>query len=158
MFSEADAAFMALALKQAEEAFAQGEVPVGAVIAAGDRAIAVARNTRERDADPTAHAEINCLRLAAKALKSRRLDGHTLYVTLEPCPMCAGAITQSGISRVVFGAYDPRQGCAGSVYRITEDPALGVYIPADGGLMRSECAEILTRFFKTQARKPQESI
>ncbi len=153
MFSDTDAQMMLLALKQAEEAFSEDEVPVGAVIAEGETVIAAARNSRERDKDPTAHAEVSCLRLAAKARGSRRLDGCTLYVTLEPCPMCAGAITQSGISRVVFGAYDPRQGCTGSVYRITEDPALGVYIPADGGLMQEECVSILTRFFKTQARK-----
>ena len=143
-----DEQMMRLALEQAQAARDAGEIPVGAVIARGDEVIALGHNRRELDGDPTAHAEVVAIRAAAKRLGGRRLSGCTLYVTLEPCPMCAGAIVMAGLQRVVYGAADPKQGCTGSVYRITEDPAFTHYCPADGGLLADECAAVLDEFFE----------
>lgn len=143
-----DEKMMALALQQANLALQAGEIPVGAVIARGDEVIAMGHNRRELDGDPTAHAEVVAIRAAAKALGRRRLSGCTLYVTLEPCPMCAGAIVMAGLDRVVYGAADPKQGCTGSVYRITEDPAFTHFCPADGGVLAEECRQLLDGFFQ----------
>ena len=143
-----DERMMRLALEQAQAARDAGEIPVGAVIALGDEVIALGHNRRELDGDPTAHAEVVAIREAAKRLGGRRLSGCTLYVTLEPCPMCAGAIVMAGLQRVVYGAADPKQGCTGSVYRITEDPAFTHYCPADGGVLADECAAVLDEFFE----------
>jgi tRNA(adenine34) deaminase len=138
---------MRTALEKAKEAGENGEVPVGALVARGDEIIACAANARERSLDPTAHAEILALREAAARLHTRRLTGCTLYVTLEPCPMCAGAIVMARPDAVVFGAADPAAGCAGSVYAITEDPVFGTFIPAYGGVLEAECAQLLKHFF-----------
>ena len=152
MFTQTDEKMMRFALEEARIAFQEGEIPVGAVLARGDQLVARAHNRRENELDPSAHAEILAMRSAAKEAGRWRLNDLTLYVTFEPCPMCAGAIAMSGIKRLVFGAYDPQYGCAGSVYRLTEDPALPTYCPADGGLMAEECAQLLSAFF-TQKRK-----
>ena len=135
------------ALKLAREAQLAGEVPVGAVVVCKEKIIAHARNERETSGDPTAHAEVLALRRAAEALGTRRLEGCTLYVTLEPCPMCAGAIVMAGIDAVFFGAYDPRCGCAGSLYDLPEDAAFGRVIPCSGGLLEAECRLALNAFF-----------
>lgn len=135
------------ALKLAHEAQMAGEVPVGAVVVCKEKIIACARNERETSGDPTAHAEVLALRRAAEALGTRRLEGCTLYVTLEPCPMCAGAIVMAGIDAVFFGAYDPRCGCAGSLYDLPEDASFGRVIPCSGGLLEAECRLALNAFF-----------
>ena len=135
------------ALKLAREAQMAGEVPVGAVVVCKEKIIACARNEREASGDPTAHAEVLALRRAAEALGTRRLEGCTLYVTLEPCPMCAGAIVMAGIDAVFFGAYDPRCGCAGSLYDLPEDASFGRVIPCSGGLLETECRLALNAFF-----------
>ncbi len=135
------------ALKLAREAQMAGEVPVGAVVVCKEKIIACARNERETSGDPTAHAEMLALRRAAEALGTRRLEGCTLYVTLEPCPMCAGAIVMAGIDAVFFGAYDPRCGCAGSLYDLPEDASFGRVIPCSGGLLEAECRLALNAFF-----------
>lgn len=135
------------ALKLAREAHMAGEVPVGAVVVCKEKIIACARNERETSGDPTAHAEVLALRRAAEALGTRRLEGCTLYVTLEPCPMCAGAIVMAGIDAVFFGAYDPRCGCAGSLYDLPEDASFGRVIPCSGGLLEAECRLALNAFF-----------
>ena len=135
------------ALKLAREAQIAGEVPVGAVVVCKEKIIACARNERETSGDPTAHAEVLALRRAAEALGTRRLEGCTLYVTLEPCPMCAGAIVMAGIDAVFFGAYDPRCGCAGSLYDLPEDASYGREIPCSGGLLEAECRLALNAFF-----------
>ena len=135
------------ALKLAREAQMAGEVPVGAVVVCEEKIIACARNERETSGDPTAHAEVLALRRAAEALGTRRLEGCTLYVTLEPCPMCAGAIVMAGIDAVFFGAYDPRCGCAGSLYDLPEDASFGRVIPCSGGLLEAECRLTLNAFF-----------
>lgn len=139
--------WMREALKLAREAQMAGEVPVGAVVVCKEKIIACARNERETSGDPTAHAEVQALRRAAEALGTRRLEGCTLYVTLEPCPMCAGAIVMAGIDAVFFGAYDPRCGCAGSLYDLPEDASFGRVIPCSGGLLEAECRLALNAFF-----------
>ena len=140
-------AFMRQALEEARIALEAGEVPVGAVVVHAGHVVAAAHNEREQRADPTAHAEVLALRAAASALGRRRLNGCTLYVTLEPCPMCAGAILMAGLDEIVFGAADPQKGCAGSVYALPEDPALGGFIRCMGGLLEEECAQVLRSFF-----------
>ena len=139
--------YMRMALDEARLAQLDGDVPVGAVIVHEGQAIARAHNEREEKDDPIAHAELLAMQRAAGALGRRRLDGCTLYVTLEPCPMCAGAIALSGLDAVYFGAYDPRMGCAGSVYDLPEDRALGACVPCMGGLLEAECAALLRGFF-----------
>ena len=150
MFSETDIQMMRFALEEARIAFAEGEIPVGAVVADGERVLARAHNRRETDADPCAHAEILALRKAAAHLGRWRLQGLTLYVTLEPCPMCAGAAEMSGLARVVYGARDAQYGCCGSVYRLTKDPAFPTYCPADGGVLADECAALVRQFFQNR--------
>lgn len=140
--------WMRMALDAARDAAALGEVPVGAVIARDGALLARAGNRRETQKDPTAHAEILALREAAAALGDWRLRGCTLYVTLEPCPMCAGAIALARPDAVVFGARDARSGCCGSVYRLTEDARLGLgAVPALGGVLAEACAALLDSFF-----------
>ena len=138
------------ALLLAKEAQLAGEVPVGAVVLHEGEIIARARNERETTGDPTAHAEVLALRRAAAALGHRRLKGCTLVVTLEPCPMCAGAIVMADVDEVLFGAYDLRCGCAGSLYNLPEDAALGRVIPCSGGLMEAECRRVLDAFFDSK--------
>ena len=138
------------ALEQAKLAMLCGDVPVGAVLVHEGSVIASAHNEREGTGDPTAHAEVLAIRRAAEVLGRRRLEGCTLYVTLEPCPMCAGAIVMSGIDQVYFGAYEPRMGCAGSVYALPEDMALGTHIACMGGLCEEECAVLLSVFFASR--------
>ena len=135
------------ALREAELALAAGELPVGCVIVRNGEIVARGHNERERTGDPTAHAEIVALRRAAAAAKGWRLTGAEMYVTLEPCPMCAGAVLQARVAHLYYGAADPEQGCAGSVYRIPEDPAFAHFCPSVGGLLRAECEALLKRFF-----------
>ncbi|HIU19345.1 MAG TPA: nucleoside deaminase [Candidatus Limiplasma stercoravium] len=144
---------MRLALEEAAQALAEGEVPVGAVIARGDEVIARAHNRREQLQDPTAHAEVLAIREAARRTGSRRLSGLTLYVTLEPCPMCAGAMVLSGLERCYYAAPDVRQGCGGSVYALTDDPAFSHRLPCVGGVMQAQAEALLKRFFETRRAK-----
>ena len=140
--------YMALALEEARRAYDEGEVPVGAVLVRGGEVVCRAHNLREATGDPTAHAEILCMREGAKMLGDWRLCGCTLYVTLEPCPMCAGAMTQCQLDRVVFGASDLRMGCCGSVYDLPQDPALSAGTRWTGGVMEDDCRRLLTGFFE----------
>ncbi len=142
--------FMREAICEAERAQAAGEIPVGAVVVRGGEVIARGHNQREQLGDPTAHAEVVAIRQAAQALGNWRLTGCTLYVTLEPCPMCAGAIVMSRPDTVIYGAADARAGCCGSVYRITEDPAFAGDVPAMGGVLAEECGAMLRAFFQRQ--------
>lgn len=151
-----DERWMRVALDEAKLALAEGELPVGCAIVKDGALLAAAHNERERTNDPTAHAEVLAIRRAAEALGSWRLDGCELYVTLEPCPMCAGAISQARIARLVYGARDPQYGCAGSVYRIPEDPAFNHFCKSDGGLLAEECQALLQEFFKSR-RTPNQS-
>jgi len=136
------------ALAEARKALLWGDVPVGAVIVYEGQIIGRGTNTRERDQDPLGHAEIHAIREAAKVLNTWRLAGTTLYVTLEPCPMCSGAAVQSRISRLVFGAYDPKAGCAGSVYNLVEEPRFNHRLEVRGGVLADEAGELLRSFFR----------
>jgi len=140
--------FMRAALDEAKLAKEAGEVPVGAVIVRDGEIIASAHNEREAQPDPTAHAEVLAIRRAAKKLGRRRLSGCTLYVTLEPCPMCAGAILMSELDGVYYGAADTQAGCTGSVYALPEDPAFGKKIPCSGFLLETACREVIDSFFE----------
>ena len=142
-----DASWMAEALVEAEAAAREGEIPVGCVIVRDGELVARGHNLREQTGDPTAHAEIVAIRRAAQALGCWKLSGCTMYVTLEPCPMCAGAISQARISSLIYGASDPAYGCAGSVYRIPEDPAFNHFCICDGGVREAECRSLLENFF-----------
>jgi tRNA(adenine34) deaminase len=144
--------FMKLALQEAEQALKESEVPVGAVIVHDDRVIASAHNQREQLRDPTAHAEMIAITQAAEALGSWRLDGTTLYVTLEPCPMCAGAIVQARIPTVVYGATDAKAGAVHTLYRLLEDRRLNHCCQVVSGVLAEPCGAILTRFFQQQRR------
>lgn len=142
--------YMKMALQEAELAFEEDEVPIGAVIVRQERVIARAHNQREQLHDPTAHAEMIAITQAAESLQSWRLDDCILYVTLEPCPMCAGAIVQARIPTVVYGAADPKAGAVHSLYRLLEDPRLNhrcLVVPA---VLAEPCAQILSRFFQKQ--------
>lgn len=141
-------AFMRMALDMARQAREAGEIPVGAVVVRQGKVIAKAANRRETDRDPTAHAELLALREAARNLGGRRLEDCTLYVTLEPCPMCAGAMIMACLGRCYFAARDPRQGCAQSVYALTQDPAFFHRLPCVGGLLEEEAQELLRGFFQ----------
>ena len=126
------------------------DVPVGAICLHGNQVIARAHNRREIDCDPTAHAEVLCLREAARVLNRRELSDVTLYVTLEPCPMCAGAIWLARPSRVVFGAWDKRAGACGSLFDLPRDPRLNFQTQVRGGVLSEECAALITEFFREQ--------
>ena len=139
---------MRLAIAEAEGAALAGDVPVGAVVARGEQVLGRGRNARERDRDPTAHAEILALREAAHAVGSWHLEGCTMYVTLEPCAMCAGALVLSRIDRLVFGAEDPKAGFAGSLGDLVRDERLNHALEAGSGVLAAECGELLRAFFK----------
>lgn len=143
-----DEKFMKLALAEAHKAMARGEVPVGAVIVLDGRVIARAHNSPVSLNDPSAHAEILALRKAAKKLGNYRLAGAEMYVTLEPCVMCAGAIVHARVRRVVFGAADPKGGAVVSLFRMMEDKRLNHSVQVDRGIMEDACSEILSRFFR----------
>jgi tRNA(adenine34) deaminase len=143
-----DAAFMTLALEQAREAAAAGEVPVGAVVVRDGELIATGRNSPVSDSDPTSHAEIVALRAAARAIGNYRLDGCTLYVTLEPCAMCVGAMLHARLARVVYGARDPKTGAAGSVVDLFAQRELNHRTQVEGGVLAGECGALLAAFFK----------
>jgi len=142
-----DEQFMRRALELAARARDAGEVPVGALIVHGGKIIGEGWNRPISQHDPTAHAEIEALRAAAKATQSYRLTDTTLYVTLEPCPMCAAAIVHARVQRVVFGAWDPRIGAAGSAFDLLNAPALNHRTDAFGGVLIEECGELLRQFF-----------
>lgn len=142
--------FMRAALEEAQAAMEEGEAPVGAVMVRAGRLIARAHNQREQLRDPTAHAEMIAITQAAAAIGSWRLEDCTLYVTLEPCPMCAGAIVQARIPRVVYGAADPKAGAVRSVFRLLSDARLNHRAEVVSGVLAQPCGEILTRFFQKQ--------
>ena len=147
-----DARAMGVALEEAERALLHGDVPVGAVAFLGDRAVASRHNERELTGDPTAHAEILALAAAATALGTWRLSDVTLVVTLEPCPMCAGALVAARVGRVVYGAADPKAGACGSLYNLCADPRLNHEVPVTAGIRADEAASLLTRFFGERRR------
>lgn len=148
--SDEDVQFMRAALGEAVAALDGGDVPVGAVVTFGGRIIGRGHNQRERLRDPTAHAEMIALTAAAAHLQQWRLDECTLYVTLEPCTMCAGAIVLARVPRLVFGAPDPKTGACGSLYSIVTDSRLNHCVDVTGGVLADECGDLLRRFFAAQ--------
>ena len=151
-----DRQYMQLALREAEAAAAEDEVPIGVVIVRAGRVIAAAHNQREQLHDPTAHAEMIAITQAAGALGDWRLEGCTLYVTLEPCPMCAGAIVLARVPRVVYGAADPKAGAAQSLYHLLDDPRLNHRAEVMAGVLADECGAILSRFFDQKRREGKQ--
>jgi tRNA(adenine34) deaminase len=150
--SVSDELWMAIALEQAKQAEAVGEVPIGAVLVLEDRELARAHNSPIMLCDPTAHAEVLALRIAARVRGTYRLPGSTLYATIEPCCLCLGAALHARVSRVVFGAADPKGGAAGSVVDLSALPGVNHHLAIEKGVLADECAAVLQRFF--HARRP----
>ena len=146
-WSDSDIGHMQAAIGEAKIAAQAGEVPVGAVVVVDDEIIARGINRTISDSDPSGHAEVVALRAAAHDLGNHRLTGATLYVTLEPCTMCMGALVQARIDRLVFGAYDPKAGAAGSAIDLTDSPAFNHRFEVNGGVLADECGEVLKKFF-----------
>ena len=146
---KADEFFMSLAVEEARKALVYGDVPVGCVMVSGGEVISCAHNERERLKDPTAHAEVLAMRRASEKLGRWRLDGTVLYVTLEPCIMCAGAMVQARIDRLVYGAVDFRYGAAGSIYDLVRDSRLNHWIDVTYGVIEEECGKLLRKFFSS---------
>ena len=155
--SARDARYMQLALEQAQHAWDLGEVPVGAVVVKDGEVIAVGYNQPIGRRDPTAHAEVMALRAAAEKLGNYRLPGCELYVTLEPCVMCSGAMLHARLARVVYGAGDPKTGACGSVLNLFEQPALNHQTAIVGGVLADECGAFLKRFFVERRRAQSEA-
>jgi len=153
VFPKGDEYFMRLALREAQRARAEGDVPIGAVVVRAGEVIAAGRNERELRKDPTAHAEILALREAARALGSWRVLEATLYVTLEPCAMCAGAIVLARVPRVIYGASDPKAGAAGSVLDVLSEPRLNHRPEVQGGVLGEECGDLLSDFFASRRER-----
>lgn len=152
-WTEEDRRWMREALAEAEKAGQKGEVPIGAVIVRDGVVIGRGHNLRETGKDPTAHAEILALREASRTLGGWRLPGTVMYVTLEPCPMCAGALVQARVERLVFGAWDPKAGCAGTLLNLVDFPAFNHRLQVTAGVLEEECALMLKQFFQALRRK-----
>lgn len=151
-----DIEYMREAIKQAKKAKEINEVPIGAVIVFKGKAIASGYNIRETSQKTLSHAELIAIEEANKRLGSWRLEDCTLYVTLEPCPMCAGAIVQSRIKRVVFGTFDPKAGCAGSLMNLLDDERFNHQVELSSGILEEECKSLLTDFFKNLRRNKKQ--
>jgi tRNA(adenine34) deaminase len=147
-----DESWMAEALAEARRAAAEGEVPIGSVVVFEDRIVGRGRNARERLRDPLAHAEILALQEAARSLGRWRLTGATLYATLEPCPMCAGALVNARIDRLVYAVPDPKAGAAGTLFDIPRDPRLNHRVEVSSGVLATECGDLLKEFFRSRRK------
>ena len=150
IWAEADVAAMQTSLDEAQQAANLGEIPVGAVVVVGGDVVATAHNRTITDHDPSGHAEIVALREAGRRLGNHRLSNATLYVTLEPCAMCIGAIVQARVARLVFGAYDAKAGAAGSVIDLTDSRAFNHRFEVNGGVLAEECGALLREFFESK--------
>jgi len=148
--------WMGLAIREANKAGARGEVPIGAVVVRDGVVLGRGCNFREKSLDPTSHAEMTAIRKAAKKAGNWRLLGATLYVTLEPCPMCMGAIILARLERVVFGCHDPKAGAAGSLYDLSDDSRLNHRVELETGVRGEECAELLSSFFAALRKKKKQ--
>ena len=157
--AETDEKFMREALRQAKKAYALREVPIGCVIVYEGKIIARGYNRRNTDQNTTSHAEINAIRRASKKLGDWRLEGCTIYITLEPCQMCAGAIVQSRITRAVIGSMNPKAGCAGSILNLLEMPEFNHQVKVDRGILDEQCSTMLSGFFRElrQQKKLQKA-
>ncbi len=150
--NDMDETYMHAALKEAQRAADENEVPIGAVAVKDGKVIARAHNVRERTNDPLGHAEILLIKKCARKLKSWRLEGVTVYVTCEPCVMCAGALVQARVTRLVYGCRDPKAGACASLYEVTRDARLNHRIETVGGVLEEECASMLSDFFRRKRR------
>jgi tRNA(adenine34) deaminase len=148
MADDRDERMMTMALEEARGTSSWGDVPIGAVVTKDEEVVARAGNAREREQDPTAHAEVLALRAAAKRLSTWRLEGCTLYVTLEPCAMCAGALVLARVDRLVFGAKDDKAGFAGSLGDLVRDPRLNHAVQVESGVLAGQCGAVLREFFR----------
>jgi tRNA(adenine34) deaminase len=148
-----DATWMAEALAEARKAAAEGEVPIGAVVVHDSRVVGRGRNAREGRRDPTAHAEVLALQEAARSLGRWRLSGATVYATLEPCPMCAGALVNARVDRLVYAVPDPKAGAAGTLFDVPRDPRLNHRVEVASGVLAAECGELLSSFFRSRRGK-----
>ncbi|MDD5524887.1 MAG: tRNA adenosine(34) deaminase TadA [Smithella sp.] len=154
---QTDNDFMRIALEEAQKAYSCGEVPVGAVLVHKGNILARAHNSPIENNDPSAHAEILVLRQAGEKIGNYRLDGAGLYVTLEPCIMCAGAIVQARLTRVIFGTRDPKCGAVVSLFNVLNDERLNHHVEITEGILREECGQILSRFFREKRIKADSS-
>lgn len=150
--------WMGLAIREANKAAARGEVPIGAVVVRDGMVLGRGHNLREKSLDPTSHAEMTAIRRAAKKTQSWRLLGATLYVTLEPCPMCMGAIILARLERVVFGCHDPKAGAAGSLFDLSNDPRLNHRVELASGIRGEECSTLLSSFFAELRQKKKQTV
>lgn len=157
-FSDFDEAMMRRALELADEAAAVGEVPVGAVVVVDGVIVGEGRNRRELDRDPLAHAEVLAVAAASKQLNRWRLFGATLYVTLEPCFMCAGALVNARLDRLVFGAFDPKAGAVGSLANVCVDSRLNHRLVVESGLLADDCSAVLKTFFRARRSQPKTEM
>lgn len=148
--------FMRMAIAQAKEALKIDEVPIGAVIVKGDEVIAAAYNSKEQDKCALKHAELIAIERASRAIGDWRLNGCDIYVTLEPCPMCAGAIINARMDNLFFGAYDYKAGCCGTLYNIPQDERFNHRVQVEGGILQEECGGLLSDFFKTKRGRKKE--
>jgi tRNA(adenine34) deaminase len=153
---DADIEFMQQALAEARESAASGEVPIGAVLAHGGRILARAGNRTIRDCDPTAHAEIVVLREAAKIIRNYRLADTTLYVTIEPCSMCAGAMIQARVARLVYGAAEPRGGAVQSCFEVLSHPDVNHRVQVTSGVLASDCSAVIQSFFAVRRQQARQ--
>ncbi|MUK88106.1 tRNA adenosine(34) deaminase TadA [Ornithinibacillus sp. L9] len=151
-----DEKFMQLAIDEAKKAQIKAEVPIGAVIVYNNEVIAYGHNVREQSQETLSHAELIAIQEANEKIGSWRLEDCTLYVTLEPCPMCAGAIVQSRIKRVVFGAFDPKAGCAGSLMNLLDDPRFNHQVEVTSGVLEEACGKLLTDFFRELRQRKKD--
>lgn len=150
---QSDEYFMSLAIAEAQKAFRKDEVPVGAVIVKNNKVVSKGFNIREKTNDPTGHAEIVTIRKACKKLKSWRLEDCTIYITVEPCSMCAGTILWTRMKRIVYGTKDVKGGALGSSYNLFEQPNLNHHPEIEGGVLESKCAQLMKNFFKQKRNK-----
>src|SRR5438094_7308638 len=153
LFEIKDESWMAEALAEARRAAAEGEVPIGSVVVFEDRIVGRGRNARERLCDPLAHAEMLALHEAARSLGRWRLTGATVYATLEPCPMCAGALVNARVDRLVYAVPDPKAGAAGTLFDVPGDPCLNHRVEVSVGVLAAECGELLSSFFRSKRVK-----
>ena len=151
-----DEYYMGIALEEAKKAKALGEVPIGAVLVRDGKILAKTHNLREKEQQATAHAEILAIQEANKTLDSWRLTDTVLYVTMEPCAMCGGAIIQSRIGRLVFGTYDPKGGVCGSIFNLFEQEGMNHEVSVTGGILEEDCSQILKDFFQSLRKKKKE--
>ncbi len=158
MDCQRDINYMKMALKEAKKAAEKQEVPIGAILVVDDKVVAKAHNLRKKTEMTTAHAEILCLQKANKKFKKWRLEKAVMYVTVEPCPMCAGALLQARIKKLVYGANDEKAGCVGSIYNLLQDRNFNHKVEVKSGVLKEECSDIMKKFFQKLRKKKEKQL